>query len=199
MSGRLAIFGGTFDPIHSAHIAVARAARDRFALDRILFIPAGIPPHKLHQQAEAWEHRFRMVELATADEREFEASDLESGEEKSYSFLTIARVLAGTSDLAVLYFVIGADAFADITTWHRWRDVIAAVEFIVVTRPGHTYAVPEGARVHVLDSVQMTVSSSEIRETLGRCERPEEIPLPVFEYIRDHKLYGFGSACQQTP
>jgi nicotinate-nucleotide adenylyltransferase len=188
------LFGGTFDPIHNAHLAVARAARDAFALDRVLLVPAAVPPHKIGQRSESWGHRFRMVQLACAGERGLEASDLEAGAEHSYSIYTIERLKAALAPEDTLLFIIGADAFDEIQTWYRWRDVVAAVEFIVVTRPGHSYSVPDGARVHPLGSVHMRVSSSHIRQKLALCERPEELPPAVFGYIRENRLYGYGSA-----
>jgi nicotinate-nucleotide adenylyltransferase len=190
------LFGGTFDPIHNAHLAVARAARDAFALDRVLLVPAAVPPHKLDQGAESWEHRYRMVQLACANEPALQASDLEAGSEHSYSIHTIERLRAVLPPDERLLFIIGADAFDEIQTWYRWRDVVAAVEFIVVTRPGHGYSIPEGARVHPLGSVQSDVSSSAIRHKLALCGRPMELPTAVFEYIRENRLYGYGSACR---
>jgi nicotinate-nucleotide adenylyltransferase len=190
----LAIFGGTFDPIHRAHIELARAARDAFKLQRVLIVPAAVPPHKRARHTETWEHRFRMVELACDGERAFEPSALESGTEHSYSILTIKRVRPGLAASDRLFFIIGADAFAEISTWYRWREVLEQVEFIVVTRPGHDYVTPDGARVHRLASVHLPVSSSAIREKLARCEAPQELTPPVFDYIREHRLYGFGSA-----
>jgi nicotinate-nucleotide adenylyltransferase len=88
-----------------------------------------------------------------------------------------------------LYFLIGSDAFAEIATWHRWREVMQKVEFVVVTRPGARYEIPEGARVHPLEDVQMPVSSSDVRAALARGERPPELPARVYEYIRAHGLY----------
>jgi nicotinate-nucleotide adenylyltransferase len=90
---------------------------------------------------------------------------------------------------APLYFIIGADAFADLETWYRAKAVIAGVEFIVVSRPGHSFAVPQGARVRRLETLELPVSSSEIREAFARGETPGEVPKKVAEYIRDHKLY----------
>lgn len=181
---KTAIFGGTFDPIHSEHLVIAREAADQLALDRVLFIPAGHPPHK---RAETpYEHRYRMVELACAADPRFIASRLEAGGETSYSIHTIERVKTAPG---VLYFIIGSDAFAEITTWHRWEDVIRAVEFIVVARPGHRIVSPAGARVHRLDTVASPVSSSEIRKALARGELPPELPPTVAEYIRAHRLY----------
>ena len=195
---RTAIFGGTFDPIHSAHLEMARRAADQYRLDRVLFIPAGNPPHK-HADA-SFEHRYRMVELACAADPRFTASRLEEGTGKSYSIDTIERVKAANaagSNAATsahangaLFFIIGSDAFAEIQTWRRWQDVIRAVEFIVVARPGHEITGPPGARVHRLESVELPVSSSDIRDALARGESPAELPSAIAGYIRDHRLYG---------
>jgi nicotinate-nucleotide adenylyltransferase len=186
---RTAIFGGTFDPIHSAHFEMARHAADQYRLDRVLFIPAGNPPHK---RAEAsFEHRYRMVELVCAADSRFIASRIEEGAGKSYSIDTIERVKAGsTGGNGALFFIIGSDAFAEIQTWRRWQDVIRAVEFIVVARPGYEIAGPPGVRVHRLDSVELPVSSSDIRDALARGESPAELPPAIAGYIRDHRLYG---------
>jgi len=192
---RTAIFGGTFDPIHSAHLEMARHAADQYRLDRVLFIPAGNPPHK---QADAsFEHRYRMVELACAADPRFVASRLEEGAAKSYSIDTIERVKAanaaapGTDANSAPFFIIGSDAFAEIQTWRRWQDVIRAVEFIVVARPGHEIAATPGARVHRLESVELPFSSSDIRDALARGESPPELPPAIAGYIRDHRLYGW--------
>jgi nicotinate-nucleotide adenylyltransferase len=185
---RAAIFGGTFDPIHSAHLEMARRAADQYRLDRVLFIPAGNPPHK---QADAsFEHRYRMVELACAADPRFVASRLEEGAGKSYSIDTIERVKGVSTDTAgALFFIIGSDAFTEIQTWRRWEDVIRTVEFIVVARPGYEIAGPLGARVDRLDSVELPVSSSDIRDALARGESPPALPPAVADYIRDHRLY----------
>ncbi len=192
MSGlRLALFGGTFDPIHCAHLTVAREAAVLFSLDRVLFVPAANPPHKAGT-GTPYEDRLAMVRLACAEEDRFEPSDLERGPRKSYSIDTIERVKAGLAPADVLFFVIGADAFAEIGTWHRTADVIQAVEFIVVTRPGHEYATPAGARVHRLDTLALPVSSSEIREKLAKGLPVPELPASVQEYIRSRGLYRLG-------
>ena len=181
---RTAIFGGTFDPIHRAHLVVAREAADRFSLDQVLFIPAANPPHK--EAGTGYEHRFRMVELACAGDPRFVASHLEEGSAKSYSIYTVEKVKAkgGT-----VFFAIGADAFAELRTWHRWEDVARAVQFIVVTRPGHDYTTPPGTVVHRLETVALPVSSSDIRAALARGETPAELPEAVAVYIREQRLY----------
>ena len=186
---RIALFGGTFDPIHNAHLRIAREAAGQFALDRVWFIPASRPPHKSGVTRTPYEHRYRMVELACAGEPLFEASRLEEGTTNSYSIETIERVHALLGGSEQLFFLIGADAFAEIGTWHRWRDVIASVEFIVVSRPGRTYTVPDGARVYRLEGMELAVSSSEIRHKLAAGDDQVEVPPAVLAYIREHGLY----------
>jgi len=134
-----------------------------------------------------WEDRVRMVELACAGEPRFEVSRIEENANPSYSILTIERLLAaGCGPLA---FLIGADAFGEIRTWHRWQDVIRLVEFIVVTRPGCEYDAPEGSRVHELGGLDLLVSSSEVRDGIERGETDVPVPEGVFRYIREHGLY----------
>jgi|SRR5665213_1391212 len=184
---RRAIFGGTFDPIHRAHLVVAREAADAFALDQVLFVPAANPPHK--EAGTPYEHRYKMVELACKEDSRFSPSRMEEKSRKSYSIYTIERVKAIDGVTGDVFFLIGADAFAEIQTWFRWQDVVREVEFIVVTRPGHTYLSPPEARVHRLDTVALPVSSSEIRAALARGETPVELPQAVLEYIRANGLY----------
>ncbi len=184
---RLAIFGGAFDPVHAAHLTVAREAASLCALDCVLVVPAANPPHKrLHTP---YDHRYRMVELAVAGDPVLEASRLEALTAHSYSIDTIERVRARIHPDDQLFFLIGADAFAEIRTWVRWQDVIRAVEFVVVSRPGFRYDPPEGARVHRLDSLALPIASSDLRQRLAAGETPAEIPPPVIEYIREHGLY----------
>jgi len=127
-----------------------------------------------------------MVELACAGDPRLVMSRLEAGAQKSYSIDTVERVRASGEEP---YFIIGADAFAEIATWHRWQDLVRLTEFIVVTRPGHQYSAPPGARVHRLDTVALPVSSSEIRRQLASGEIPPELPAKVGRFIAEKGLY----------
>ena len=118
-----------------------------------------------------------------------EASRLEQGTTSSYSIDTIEKVRARLAPGDTLFFVIGADAFAEIESWHRWQDVIRAVEFIVVSRPGHRYDIPAAATVHRLETVDLPVSSSEIRRQLAAGDDSVEVPAAVLDYIRARGLY----------
>jgi nicotinate-nucleotide adenylyltransferase len=186
---RLAIFGGTFDPIHCAHVAVAREAADRFHLDRVLFIPAAHPPHKERGAHASYEDRVHMVELATAGDPRFRVSRLEEATVRSYSIDTIEKVRAELSPGDELFFIIGADAFAEIQTWRRWREVASAVRFLVVSRPNSVYAPPPEIHFDRLDTLNLEVSSSGIRRALAAGSEPAELAPAVLAYIRDHGLY----------
>lgn len=186
---RIALFGGTFDPIHNAHLAIAREASRRWRLARVLFVPADRPPHKGGMTRASYEDRCRMAELACQVEPSFEVSRLEAGTARSYSIDTIEKIRPTLQPGDELFFVIGADAFAEIQTWRRWQDVLRSVEFIVVSRPGHPYAVPPGVRVHRLDDLHLPVSSSEIRQRLAQGDDEVPVPPAVLEYIRRRGLY----------
>jgi nicotinate-nucleotide adenylyltransferase len=189
LSLRTAMFGGTFDPIHTAHLDIARAAADRFDLAKILFVPAAHPPHKPDGAAASWEDRVRMLELACAADPRFEVSLIEQNTHPSYTILAIEKLQAlGVKPLSCL---IGADAFAEIRTWYRWSDIVAAVEFIVVTRPGASWETPPGAIVHELTGLELPVSSSEIRRQVIEEGGASRVPVPeaVLAYIREHGLY----------
>lgn len=190
----LALYGGTFDPIHRAHLIVAAEAAEKFHLDAVWFITAGQPPHKPAGSTTPYEHRQRMVELACAVDARFSAPRLEESAGASYTVNTLARVRERLQPDDRLFFLIGADAFAEIGTWYRAAQVLAAVEFIVVSRPGYEYPIPAGARIHRLETLALPVSSSEIRRALEQGETPDEVPAAVSDYIRANGLYGLDRA-----
>ena len=184
---RTVLFGGTFDPIHNAHLEVAREVLRRFDVGRVVFIPAANPPHKDGGVFAPFEDRVRMAELACAGEPRFVVSRIEEGFARSYSILTIEKMLEqGEGPLS---FLIGADAFAEIETWRRWRDVVRLVEFIVVTRPGAEWHMPEDGRVLEMPGLFLPVSSSEIRKALAAGDFDVPVPGDVLAWIRDRNLY----------
>ncbi len=134
------LFGGTFDPIHRGHLAVARAAQERFQLGKILFVPAATPPHKQDQTITSYPHRYAMVCLAVQGEKSFVPSAIESPEERgdapSYSIETVRRLTKQLKKSDRLFFLIGMDAFKDIANWREPEALLQETEFIVMNRPG---------------------------------------------------------------
>ena len=137
------LFGGTFDPVHKGHLAVARAAADRFQLGKVYFIPASLPPHRQEEHITAFHDRYAMLALATAGEKKFLPSLAEGPTEPDHLSFTIETVgrfkqAAGKSDH--LYFIIGIDAFLQVASWHKSEDLLREIDFIVVSRPGFSMA-----------------------------------------------------------
>jgi nicotinate-nucleotide adenylyltransferase len=200
----LALFGGTFDPIHKGHITVARAALNdpRFALDRIYFVPADWPPHKKPREISSYADRYAMVELAIADEPKFVASEIEAAapgsSEPNYSIQTVKRFKATLAQDDRLYFIVGADSFRGIRKWREPLALLRACGFIVANRPGVPLAdalkaAPDDAprgNIFTIETTAEDVSSTEIRQAIA-AGRPLEdlVPRPVAQYIRDRGLY----------
>jgi nicotinate-nucleotide adenylyltransferase len=214
----IALYGGSFDPIHAGHLAVARAAQRRFHLDEIHFVVAGRPPHKLKQSAAPFAHRFAMTALACSGRAHFvpslaEAGDDFSGRSIHYSLDTVRcfrHRLAHPGDH--LFFLLGVDSFLEIPTWRNYDALLAACDFIVASRPGYhmeslrrvippellKHSAPQSARVihlcktdvHLLDSVASRVSASEVRRR-RRFRRSIHglVPVAVEEYILSQGLY----------
>ncbi len=150
----LGLFGGTFDPIHNGHIALARAAQERFELGRIYFVPAHTPPHKSRAPLASFDQRYAMVVLATQGEKTFVPSLLEapdvvgaqiSGKGKqvvfpNYSIDTVRRLKQTLKKADRLFFLIGMDAFRDIAKWREAEALLRECEFIVASRPGYSLA-----------------------------------------------------------
>jgi nicotinate-nucleotide adenylyltransferase len=187
---KLALFGGTFDPIHNGHLSLASEAAVRFALDRVLFVPAAHPPHKAGVTHAPFADRVRMAELACETNPCFEVSRIEEDTECSYSIDTVRKLHARLAPGDQLYFLIGADAFAEIRTWYRWRDVARGVRFLVASRPGHAYQAPAGVEFDRIDDIEVPLSSSEIRRSLASGQHPSGLPATVLEYALSHRLYG---------
>jgi nicotinate-nucleotide adenylyltransferase len=189
---RICMFGGTFDPIHEAHLRIACEAQKKFSLSRVWFVPAGNPPHKESAGLAPYECRYQMVEIACRQHPGFEASRLEAAEDRSYTVDTIRRFRGQMKTDFELYFLIGADAFDELETWKGWQDLLGLTGFIVVARPDSEYRVPAGAHVQRLDGLALPVSSSTIRARLAAGKPTPELPSAVRAYIEAHDLYSFG-------
>jgi nicotinate-nucleotide adenylyltransferase len=147
----IGLFGGTFDPVHRGHIALAKAAQEQYKLHHVLFVPANVPPHKQREPHLAFVHRFAMVALATATERTFvpsllEAPDENGGGKKSgdrkpnYTIDTVRKLKQSCKNSDTLFLLIGMDAFAEIAKWHEAEALFRECEFIVASRPGYSLA-----------------------------------------------------------
>ncbi len=137
MAPRTGVLGGTFDPIHLGHLAVARCAADGFGLDRVLLLPSRTPPHRPVDPSASLFHRFAMVALAAAADDRLVASDLEMGRAgPSYTADTLRALGATGLGAWQIFFLIGADAFAEIATWREYPAVLELAHFVVCSRPG---------------------------------------------------------------
>lgn len=166
---RLALYGGTFDPVHNGHLAVAKAVCRLFALDEFWFIPAYIAPHKRAVPSASPFHRFAMLALATQPEARFRLSTVElEAPERPYTIDTLTRLRAKYDDSARLFFVMGADSWLEIETWRDWQRVLETVDHIVVARPGY-----ELRTDHVLAKVGARIvdlrgrGAAEVQQALG--------------------------------
>jgi nicotinate-nucleotide adenylyltransferase len=149
----IGLFGGTFDPVHRGHLALAKTALEQYKLHRIHFVPANIPPHKQRQPLSPFVHRFAMLALATAADKAFVPSLLEAPEENgaavrpskrqekpNYTIDTIRRLKQSFKSSDKLFVLIGMDAFADIANWHQSEALFRECEFVVANRPGYSLA-----------------------------------------------------------
>lgn len=193
---RIALYGGTFDPVHAGHLAVARGILKLFTLDRVLFIPAHVAPHKREAQVTPASQRYAMLVLATQGEPRLCVSTVEiDAPERPYTVDTLSRMRAELGREAQLFFITGADSWMEITTWRDWERVLASSNHIVVTRPGYELGVAhvtpairervvdlrgasqekiarevygnDGPKIYVTDAVFMDVSATAVRAVLG--------------------------------
>jgi nicotinate-nucleotide adenylyltransferase len=208
---RLGLLGGTFDPVHAGHLAAGRAARAALALDRLQLVPAHVPPHRAVGPRASTPHRFAMAALVALDEPGWSVSDVEVERTgPSYTYDTLRA--AGSSGLAAsqIFFILGADAFAEIATWSRYPAVLDLAHFAVVTRPGTSldalierlpalagrFRRPDavdrgnGTGIVLVEAATPDVSSTVIRARAAKgFSLAGLVPTRVEQYIRRHNLY----------
>ena len=216
---QIGLLGGTFDPVHNGHLAVASHVLEALDLDAVWFIPAALPPHKSShadgQSITSFAHRFSMLERAIAQNSSFVVSDIEAKRSSpSYSIDTINILIKKIGEQADLFFIIGLDAFLEIDTWKRYKDLPSLINFVVISRPtyspakvggvickyfvGYTYdplyetwSSPDSKGSFILQHMEpVDISSTDIR---GRVRGGKDITVlvspAVGEYIKKQGLY----------
>jgi nicotinate-nucleotide adenylyltransferase len=191
---KIGILGGTFNPVHNAHLLIAEIAAGKLKLDTVLFIPSASPPHKKPDRLADAKHRLRMLELAISGNPKFQASDIELKRGgKSYSVDTLSALQSQHPD-ADFYFIIGSDSYREL---HLWREIDRLAElcaFAVLVRPGFRPENPhlKGKKItaHMIEGRVSDISSSEIRHRIARGQSIRGlVPDAVLDYIEAQKLY----------
>ncbi|MCX7660560.1 MULTISPECIES: nicotinate-nucleotide adenylyltransferase [Caldimonas] len=192
---RVGIFGGSFDPVHNAHVALARLALAHLALDRVVWIPAGQPWQKARRLAPA-EHRLAMVRAAVADEPRFEVDDCEIRRAgPSYTLDTVKELRERWPGVQEWFLILGQDQYAALSTWHGWRELLQCVTLAVAGREGCEPAPHEALRsvphrLHTLPLPPLPVSSTLVRQRRAAgLDIVALVPPAVASYIDCHRLY----------
>ncbi len=207
---KIGIFGGTFDPVHNAHLKVAGEFADAFALDKVLMMPAAVPPHR-EKPAASPRDRLHMLRLAVRDDRRLEVSDLEILRDgPSFTLDTLAEVRREVGP-GLPWMALGSDAYSLIRSWYRPEEVLSHTHVVVLTRPGYdldlmaplppglserysleegVYVCEKGGTLRTLQVTPLDISSSMVREMIsqGRDVR-HLVPGAVFQYIQQKGLY----------
>ncbi|MGB7201814.1 MAG: nicotinate-nucleotide adenylyltransferase [Pyrinomonadaceae bacterium] len=212
---RIAFYGGSFDPVHNAHLALARAVVEQFELDEFVFVPAFHAPHKVRLKPTSAYDRYAMLCLLTANRPNISVSKIEIGmPEKPYSVETLKRIKAElTGDK--IFFVIGADSWMDIKNWREWQTVLLMTNIIVMTRPGYEISFDHVTdeirnriidlrghdlndqmpttedRIFVTDAVNLDVSATKIRRKIREVDASwrDDVPKEVANYIEKYQIY----------
>ena len=211
---RIALYGGTFDPVHVGHLDIARRVLQLFEIEKVLFIPAQMAPHKIGRDVTEPIHRYAMLALATQDEPQLLISTFElDAPDRRYTVDTVNYFQRTLGEETEIFFIMGADSWSEITTWREWERLLTMTNVVVVTRPGyepttaHVGALSErvvdlragkvAARsseqgIFFTDVVMNDVSATNIRR-LASEGRTEELiyllPRPVVEYIKKYEIY----------
>lgn len=198
---KIGIMGGTFNPIHIGHLVIAEEVRCRFDLDKIIFIPAGNPPHKDYKNITAGKHRYQMTLLATIDNPYFDVSSIELAREGiTYTIDTITTLREKCDKDVDLYFITGADSIIELSTWKQVDKLLNLCKFIAATRPGFDIAKIEdkvrelearyNKSIYSLSVPALQISSTDIRNRINQGMTVKYLlPESVEHYINKHNLY----------
>ena len=212
---KLAFFGGSFDPVHLGHLSTARRLTEIFGFDAFNFVPACHAPHKRRKTATPALDRYAMLCLATQNEKRMRISKMEIEQpDKPYTFQTLSR-LNEQYPHDDIYFIMGADSWADITTWYEWEKVLVLSNHVVMTRPGYEIGIGhvtddirrriidvrgeesvelpgnDSHRIYFSDAVNLDISASSIRLRIAEDDRSwkEDVPENVANYIEKYQIY----------
>ncbi len=211
---RIALYGGTFDPVHVGHLEISRRVSELFEIDKLLFIPAQMAPHKIGRPVTHPIHRYAMLALATQDHPRLAISTFElEGPDRRYTVETIEHFQRELGDSVELFFIMGADSWAEITTWREWERLLSMTNHVVVTRPGYDpstthvgelkdrivdlrgveRSIGRGfTQIYITDVVMNDVSATRIRQLASEGRTDELVKLlpgPVLEYIKKYRIY----------
>ena len=186
---RIGILGGTFNPIHLGHLAIAEMAQEKVGLDKVIFVPAFIPPHKTVSHLAEAKDRLTMVRLAIADNPAFTVSDYEINKGgRSFSIDTVTHFHKLYKKKAKLYFVIGGDSLATLPTWKNIDQLLKLVTFVVVNRPG--YRKNHKAIRHISVESELNIASRDLRKRVIQGKTIKYlVPDKVIRYIEHHGIY----------
>lgn len=197
---RVGVLGGTFDPIHLGHLAVAQGALHLAGLERVLFIPAGQPPHKEGRHVTPAEHRAEMVRRAIAEHQQFELSTMEIERQgPSYTLLTVQALRAEHPDWEI-HFIAGMDSLEEVQTWYQYRTLLGLIQFLVAIRRGfggdrsdrvlRELGPDLARRVRILEIPGLEISGTDLRRRAANGYPLRYlVPDPVIAYIKAHGLY----------
>lgn len=211
---RIAFYGGSFDPPHRGHLAIAGSLLEQFSLDRFVFIPAFHAPHKVRLKPTPAYDRYAMLCLATEHDQRLFVSRIEiETPERPYSIETLTRLKSKMPDDDI-YFVMGADSWMDIRTWREWENVLAITDHIVVTRPGYDIGIDHvteealgrivdlrglgtqrsddlNSGIFITDAVNLDISATAIRSSIrsGNDAWRADVPVEVANYIEKYQIY----------
>jgi len=198
---KIGLFGGSFDPIHRGHIEPVQAARKALGLDRVIYLPTAVPPHKPGRILAPAHARYAMVEMALLEEKGLYASTFElTMGRPAYTIETLEHFRRAMPDVD-LHLLIGGDSYADLDHWVRWREIVDAARLVVLTRPGWTLEeaslspdladLARSGRVVFLRQAPVDVSSTRLREMFARGEQPPTgtVPRSVVRYVQKYNLY----------
>ncbi|HKO62013.1 MAG TPA: nicotinate-nucleotide adenylyltransferase [Pyrinomonadaceae bacterium] len=194
---RIAIYGGTFDPVHMGHLEIGRRISQVFEIDQFLFVPARQAPHKQDREPTSGFQRYAMLALATQNAPELCVSTFEmDAAGRQYTVDTLTHFCSHFGESAELFFVMGADSWTEITTWREWEKLTTLANLIVVTRPGFKIDVPESQpgtkQVFVSNAVMLDISATQVRQAVREGDEDklnQLVPLEVANYIRKYGLY----------